>query len=514
MGKLTGMALAAFNAAHPRGPGGKFVKAGGGSKRRESTVLGTLARNAAANPPTPNRRGSVAQRLAASKPGGALAAMAANAAKVQAERSRATYPTPLGGPTKPKPFQVSRDPEPGTTAAFAASLRAHGLHAAAVDLEEGGGKMAAADAIGAHLRSLAGRTKAQRDREFLADLERDLRGGGREDLGLNRPAPTGARIEPKPAASGADDIAARLNSATSRADGDAIVAALTTAQLREVAKRINVYIGGLNKGEAQQRIVERAVGSRLNSAAIRDRGNFAGAAYLSGSGRTSGGPVTPTVTPTARDKFEAPRRESTENRGQRIEADIRSAVADLAREPGGYVTLEDVRTRLSSRGYTRAEVDRVLDDMFLQPGVVLTPESNQKVLTSGQRAAAVNIGMQDQHLISIQGIGGSSATQVSSAPGKAAKKPMTARQKFAAGTSGLSLTPQEAVTRLRGMSDRRTGELMLARASRADLVAILDAEGIPYLKGSNKDRLRRDIIESLIGRRADSLAIARVVQGR
>jgi hypothetical protein len=76
-----------------------------------------------------------------------------------------------------------------------------------------------------------------------------------------------------------------LSAATTRGEGDAAVADMTTTELRHLAEKLNVHIGGMSKFDAQQRIVERAVGSRLNSAAIRDRGNFAGAAYL-GNGDT------------------------------------------------------------------------------------------------------------------------------------------------------------------------------------------------------------------------------------
>jgi len=196
---------------------------------------------------------------------------------------------------------------------------------------------------------------------------------------------------------------------------------------------------------------------------------------------------------------------SAKSRAQQVEDDIRSAVADLAGEPGGYVSLEDVRARLGSR-YARSEVDQALDDMFLKPGVAITPEANQKTLTPGRRAAAVNIGAQDQHLISISGVGGAKP-----APAKAAKKATTARAKMAGAKSGLpaGLTPQGAVDELKGMSTRAGGEQLLAKASRADLAAILDAGKIVYPKSGNKAVLLEHIIESFIGRRIDHTAILR-----
>ena len=40
--------------------------------------------------------------------------------------------------------------------------------------------------------------------------------------------------------------------------------------------------------------------------------------------------------------------------------------------------------------------------MYRIPGVSLIPEENQKVLTPDDRAAAVEIGDQDKHLIAIE----------------------------------------------------------------------------------------------------------------
>jgi hypothetical protein len=64
---------------------------------------------------------------------------------------------------------------------------------------------------------------------------------------------------------------------------------MTTTELRHLAEKLNVNIGGMRKADAQQRIVEATIGARLNSAAIRDRSNFAGAAYLGGPGTPEAG---------------------------------------------------------------------------------------------------------------------------------------------------------------------------------------------------------------------------------
>ncbi|MEU6737897.1 hypothetical protein [Streptosporangium sandarakinum] len=78
---------------------------------------------------------------------------------------------------------------------------------------------------------------------------------------------------------------------------------------------------------------------------------------------------------------------------------IRAAYAELAPEPGAWVGLARLRPLLG--GFTQAEVDRALKGMIHLPEVSIVPENNQKTLTPEDRAAAVVIGDQDKHLISI-----------------------------------------------------------------------------------------------------------------
>ena len=94
----------------------------------------------------------------------------------------------------------------------------------------------------------------------------------------------------------------------------------------------------------------------------------------------------------------------------------------------------------------------------------------------------------------------------------AARPATTVKATFAAGASSRMsnvLTPQDAITRLRGMDDRAAGEQLLARASKADLLAILTAGEVPHHRGATKATLRSDVIEMFIGRRLDSAAIER-----
>ena len=82
-----------------------------------------------------------------------------------------------------------------------------------------------------------------------------------------------------------------------------------------------------------------------------------------------------------------------------LETRIRKTYAQIARSPGDYIMLASLRDGLADAA--RAEVDAALVALERAPEVNLIPESNQKVLTAAERAAAVRIGNQDKHLIAI-----------------------------------------------------------------------------------------------------------------
>ncbi|MEV4707924.1 hypothetical protein [Actinoplanes sp. NPDC049316] len=82
-----------------------------------------------------------------------------------------------------------------------------------------------------------------------------------------------------------------------------------------------------------------------------------------------------------------------------LETRIRKAYATLAPQSGDYIMLDELRAELP--GATRQDVDAALLRLQLAPDVHLVPESNQKVLTDRQRAAAIDIGNQPKHLIAI-----------------------------------------------------------------------------------------------------------------
>jgi hypothetical protein len=82
-----------------------------------------------------------------------------------------------------------------------------------------------------------------------------------------------------------------------------------------------------------------------------------------------------------------------------LETRVRAAYAALAQKPGDLVMLDALRGELADA--SRAEVDAILVELNRTPDVQLIPESNQKVLTAAERAAAITIGNQDKHLIAI-----------------------------------------------------------------------------------------------------------------
>lgn len=68
----------------------------------------------------------------------------------------------------------------------------------------------------------------------------------------------------------------------------------------------------------------------------------------------------------------------------------------IAGDSGGYASLAKIRAAV---GGTRQEQDEALMAVLKARDALLLPESNQKVLTREERAAAINVGNQDKHII-------------------------------------------------------------------------------------------------------------------
>lgn len=83
-----------------------------------------------------------------------------------------------------------------------------------------------------------------------------------------------------------------------------------------------------------------------------------------------------------------------------VEKLIRSAYGELARRPGTWVGLAELREELM--GVPREDVDAELERMASTPGVHLQAEPNQKALTDADRAAAVRFGGTDRHMLMIE----------------------------------------------------------------------------------------------------------------
>lgn len=83
-----------------------------------------------------------------------------------------------------------------------------------------------------------------------------------------------------------------------------------------------------------------------------------------------------------------------------LESLIRAAYNDLAAAPEDWIRLARIRPRLNGAG--KSEVDDVLLEMMKTGTVHLAPDSNTKMLTAEDRAAAVRIGGEDLHLIAIE----------------------------------------------------------------------------------------------------------------
>ncbi|MFF1614746.1 hypothetical protein ACFVYA_43885 [Amycolatopsis sp. NPDC058278] len=83
-----------------------------------------------------------------------------------------------------------------------------------------------------------------------------------------------------------------------------------------------------------------------------------------------------------------------------LETRIRVAYRELVREPRGWVALVDLRPKLG--GAAAAEVDAVLKELSRTGKAHLVPEDNRKVLTAADQEAAIRVGGEDNHLLSIE----------------------------------------------------------------------------------------------------------------
>lgn len=102
------------------------------------------------------------------------------------------------------------------------------------------------------------------------------------------------------------------------------------------------------------------------------------------------------------DVFAPPQIDDTETAQvpESVDEKIRSVYTTLTARPGAWVSLSRLRDALPE--ISRDEIDEALLRLDLQPQVYLISEANQKTLTPADRKAAIHIGGEDKHLLSIE----------------------------------------------------------------------------------------------------------------
>jgi hypothetical protein len=93
------------------------------------------------------------------------------------------------------------------------------------------------------------------------------------------------------------------------------------------------------------------------------------------------------------------RREVAEGDGD-LTVRIEAAYRGLATRPSEFIKLKALRDRLAD--IPRPALDAALGSMYAALRVNLIPQSNQQSLTAGDREAALRIGGEHKHLISIE----------------------------------------------------------------------------------------------------------------
>ena len=83
-----------------------------------------------------------------------------------------------------------------------------------------------------------------------------------------------------------------------------------------------------------------------------------------------------------------------------LTASIETGYRSLAASAGEFVSLRELRLRVADRA--RPDVDAALTTMFTAQRINLIPQSNQQALSDADREAALRIGGEYKHLISIE----------------------------------------------------------------------------------------------------------------
>jgi hypothetical protein len=102
------------------------------------------------------------------------------------------------------------------------------------------------------------------------------------------------------------------------------------------------------------------------------------------------------------DVFAPPESDDTESAQvpESVDEKIHSVYGSLASRAGAWVSLSRLRDSLPE--VSRDEIDEALLRLDLRPQVYLISEANQKTLSPADRKAAIHIGGEDKHLLSIE----------------------------------------------------------------------------------------------------------------
>ena len=92
--------------------------------------------------------------------------------------------------------------------------------------------------------------------------------------------------------------------------------------------------------------------------------------------------------------------EASEPKPEKLADQIRQAYRKLAKRSRDWVSLRELRMLLN--GAPKTEVDNALKEMFTARDINLTLEEDQKRLTAEDRAAAIRVGRDDLHFISME----------------------------------------------------------------------------------------------------------------
>lgn len=179
-----------------------------------------------------------------------------------------------------------------------------------------------------------------------------------------------------------------------------------------------------------------------------------------------------------------------------IEQRVHDAYQQLAKEPGGYVSLADLRDKLPD--VPRSQLDAALIEMDRHPGVHVHPVANQGTLTPRERAGSLTMGGEEQHALSIEAGRGSAP----SAPAKVAPAKRAARDVM---KGAPAAAPADLAGRLGIMRTREEGHAAIAHLSVPQLRDLARQTGM--LSTGPKEQLRNRIVEHTIGFRLNSETI-------